>query len=120
MSCSYVHAFVSDTGPGLSPKTPMPAQYSMEQATDHSHVSGYVASSQGHTVSCLVLAEGAALVSPRASEVRPLLLLPNHACRWLRNGLCPQPSLPSVSKSHHNGWSFFCWDLPFQPPKSCN
>lgn len=61
-----------------------------EQATDHPHESQYVASSQGHTVSCLVLVEGAALVSPRASELRPLLLLPNHAHRWLRNGLCPQ------------------------------
>ena len=86
----YVHAFMSDTGPGLSPKTPMPTWHSTEQATDHSHVSQYVASSQGHTVSCLVLVEGAALVSPRASELRPLILLPNHACRWLRNGLCPQ------------------------------
>ena len=118
----YVHAFMSDTGPGLSPKTPMPTWHSTEKATDHSHVSQYVASSQGHTVSCLVLVEGAAqgfwTKAPASSTKSCLQMVqkwPLSTAAW-----CPPPSLPSVSKSCHNGWSFSCWDLPFQPPKSCN
>ena len=67
----HVHTFMSDTGPRLSPKPPMPTFHGSEQATNHSQVPQYVASSQSHTVPCLVQVEGVGLVSPRASELRP-------------------------------------------------
>ena len=122
----HVHTFMSDTGPRLSPKPPMPTFHGSEQATNHSQVPQYVASSQSHTVPCLVQVEGVGLVSPRASELRPPPLPPCHVCRWLRNGLCPHqrgahhPPSPVSPRASGMCQPSFCWGLPIPPPNPCN
>lgn len=121
----YVHAFVSDTGPGCPLRPQCQHGTATEQATDHSHgLNTWLPHKVTQCLAWFWWKERPWLV-PGLPELRPLLLLPNHAHRWLKkwpllhSSLVPYP-LPFPVSPRAATMVGLLLGSPSQPPKACN